>query len=475
MRKIHKTIILVLLVIIMLISCKTDKTNEEIIPEEKEKVTPLVYSALNNLNKENFLIEYGKLPDDSRFQIGDQTYFLYSNYEDDYPFVTEMVTKRELVMRDSIQIGVKENNIGGIIKPKFTVNQKRDSISLRGLRLLSNLDTFWIEGYHVSDVDELLFAPESLYEICFANCSFDVSIDELFHYVSLTKVKSIDLINCGVKDLNFLHNYENLNGFSLSFRDNEISDITVFRRFQGNYIEVLDLDNNLITDVTPLVGINFDILGLNNNRISDVSPLGNLRKGIVLEVGNNCILDYSSIKKHIDYYFSSSYYFVREIPKKHRNKVFRIDRDGHYNLYINGKKMDEKKFGKLTFINDSLYLWDDIIYLCEIEPVCNAVSLIRELGGTAEYNADLGILRCELNGDKYIFLDFCPYVICNGKVKKMEFDMRRMAGDVPYVSLRDMEKLLGFRMKEINNVYYYIYENGPTKLYMPGDIKIYSN
>ena len=95
---------------------------------------------------------------------------------------------------------------------------------------------------------------------------------------------------------------------------------------------------------------------------------------------------------------------------------------------------------------DTDYL-QDVVSIFALDPACNALAFIADLGGEAEYDKALGILTCTLNGKKYKFTDFSNEVQSDNKTIYLKEAMRRMQGDVPYLTLQDMRILFGFELK----------------------------
>ena len=91
----------------------------------------------------------------------------------------------------------------------------------------------------------------------------------------------------------------NLNVNTLDLSYNQISDLRGFEGFRFSEVVNINLEGNLITDITPLRNIQFMVpeyahnqcLNLDNNQISDLSPIKNFLHIYVMSFNNNQISD----------------------------------------------------------------------------------------------------------------------------------------------------------------------------------------
>lgn len=437
-------------------------------------IMPIVVSELNELDEFTFSQEYSKLDEYMELEVGDVDLFKYSGFTDDYPLDSKLTNKKFLANRLGLVVGYCFENT---IYNRCERRKEKIHLSLRGLRFLPNLKSIRMRDCHIYDLDELRFISDSILTIRFDNCSFNESIDDFGSYIAESNIYAIGLTNCNLTNINFLRGLKSLDGMCLELGGNLIEDIEILNDFKGARLEWLSLNDNRISNIDPLLNLSFSTLDLsgnklsdvkliskfnvewlclNNNQIADINPLGNMAVGVMIEFADNCILDYSSVKKHIDYYFNNGYV---DLPNKYKSKVFRIDKHGNFNLHVNGKSVDEKAFGKTTYFNEAKYL-DELSALEELEPACSIIALVAAFGGTTEYNKDLSILTCWLDGKKFEFSDFSEYVAINGEVKEMRFAMKRMQGDIPFCTLSDMQEIFDFKVEIQETRKFYILIDG---------------
>jgi len=426
-----------------------------------EEVTQIVLSPLDDLSKEEFGKEYKLIAKNFIFELGDECFL--EHWDGIPPELwgrSKYATKETLSKRTDLLIGDMES----------VTSENRDELSLKGLRFFSSLCCLEIIGYHIYDIEELNYLPRSIREIIFENCTFDKSINEVGKHLSATNAKDIWFIGCNLENLDFLENFSSLSGYRLHFRKNRINDITAFGKFKGDRLELLDLSFNEIVDVSALAELNVTELNLENNRISDLQPFIKLNKITRLMIADNCILDYSIVEKQIGNYYRG---FFVDVPYRYRNQVYRIDKHGSYNLYINGELMIEEEFGKVIFFNESSYINDEWDFFSEFKPACNVASLLKKFGGFAEYYIEEGVLVCELDGERYYFKDFSDEVVCGDTVYKMDFPMKRMQGDLPYATLMDLQRIFGFDMMKKRDNYYYVFDYMLKKEAVISDVDVF--
>lgn len=106
------------------------------------------------------------------------------------------------------------------------------------------------------------------------------------------KLESLDLSECRIEDLGFVHNFINLK--ELNLNKNAISDLTPLTSLQA--LEILSLGKNNITDITPLQDLaNLQVLDLHDNLLEDVAAINNLTSLKVLNLSTNNIFTIDSL------------------------------------------------------------------------------------------------------------------------------------------------------------------------------------
>ena len=112
--------------------------------------------------------------------------------------------------------------------------------------------------------------------------------------------RHLDLSNNAISDISPLVSIQGLEGLVLS--GNSISDISALRRFRfrresEHSAAYLLLNNNAISDISALGSLNYVThIYLADNKVSDVSALGRLRDLTTLELNNNTISDVSALR-----------------------------------------------------------------------------------------------------------------------------------------------------------------------------------
>lgn len=268
---------------------------------------------------------------------------------------------------------------------------------LEGLQYFIGLRTIYVGGNHLSDLKPLSKLSE-LTMLDISNNSFKGKKFEIALNTAgcINNLETLNLDNNGITSIKFLDKIGNINNFTvLSMRDNKISEISILKDAASLYT-----------------------LDLNNNRITDVSPLKNLEKlTFCIDLRNNCIIDYKPIKPLLD--------------KMWEDFDDGMDRYDYYTNPVNNKYNGKTiKFPYLTTYYKS-------------QGYAEAVPLFKALGGSAQYDKDTGTLTCKYNGVELIFKDFSKSYTLNGKKKSMKFEMRRMQYDLAYVPVKDICNILG--------------------------------
>ncbi len=126
---------------------------------------------------------------------------------------------------------------------------------------------------------------------------YDCEIKDLSYLVSfLMKLKNFKILyldNNQITDISPLKSFINLT--ELSLFNNKITDATPVQHL--NKLKELDLSQNQITDISALKNLtNLTKLHLYENKITDISTLINLTNLTLLNIGNNPINDTSSLQ-----------------------------------------------------------------------------------------------------------------------------------------------------------------------------------
>jgi Leucine-rich repeat (LRR) protein len=106
-----------------------------------------------------------------------------------------------------------------------------------------------------------------------------------------------------IKTFEFLEKLEKV--YDISFEGNAITSIEGIEN--ATYLRKIDFSSNYITDLSSLgknINLNINTLYLENNYITNLSPLSNLDLS-TLYIGNNCITNFTSIQ-NIKYVYGDS-------------------------------------------------------------------------------------------------------------------------------------------------------------------------
>ena len=198
--------------------------------------------------------------------------------------------------------GSEQNNFNRIpsatyselgITPESTIEEKQTAI------------TTFLEGYDNAETDNLFFEIKEDIEPEFP-INFDVASTD---WVGISEADFITVLeNTGISDV-VINSFTNTNGriqcnLECTFLDYEGSavlalgylNITEVNIINIIGLQILGLQNNLITDFNPTIPlpIGLQTLNLYSNRITDFNPAFVLPNGLVaLELGNNLIADWS--------------------------------------------------------------------------------------------------------------------------------------------------------------------------------------
>ena len=149
------------------------------------------------------------------------------------------------------------------------------------------------DDIHQSDLANLRYLDAS-----------DWGITDLTGLEYCTHLSTLFLNNNYITDISPLRGLTNLRVLNLSnlkpdwttLPNNQIMDISPLRGLTN--LSILDLSGNQITDISPLRGLSnlWYPLNLSNNRIADISPLGGLTKLYELRLSNNQITNISPLR-----------------------------------------------------------------------------------------------------------------------------------------------------------------------------------
>ena len=216
---------------------------------------------------------------------------------------------------------------------------------------------------------------------------------------SMGKIKKLKYFGCynnDIQDISFLKNIGNIKKYrKLELSNNKINNISVLKDCNSLYF--LNLENNRITDVTPLKNLDCENLYINDNCIINLYPIKSVFNNMF---SGRCGDD---LTNRYDFY---------------RNPV---------NFIFKGKE--------IQFTHITVYY--------KYQAYAEAISLIKLLGGSAEYNKDTGTLICDIYGNELILKDFSDIYMINGVNKKMNYEMRRMQYDIPYVPVKELCTIFG--------------------------------
>ena len=109
---------------------------------------------------------------------------------------------------------------------------------------------------------------------------------------SLKNLKSLDLGNCKISNIDFISDLTNLEKLILSYNDiNDISPLGSLKNL--NYLEI---EKNKLTDVSPLASLkNLEHITIRGNYVSDASPFKDLTELTYLHLYENRIDDISML------------------------------------------------------------------------------------------------------------------------------------------------------------------------------------
>ena len=297
---------------------------------------------------------------------------------------------------------------------------------LEGLQYFDNLVTLYLGGNSLKDLKQLSkLSKLAMLEISKNSLKGIILEKALSDVGKLKKLDVLILEDDRLTNIGFLDKIGNIYNYTnLEMPENYIRDISILE--DATKLEMLDLSNNRITEVSPL------------------KDLENLT--FYLDLRDNCIIDYKPIKHLLD-----------EMHSDPGNETG-LERYDYYtnpvNIEYNGETI---KFPYLT----AYYKY---------QPYAEAIPLFKALGGSAVYIKHMGILVCRYKGNVLAMADFSDRYILNGEVKSMDYPMRRMQYDLAYVPVEDICKALGlnYNVTKEREIYY----NDDEYFYVPKYVKI---
>ncbi|WEV46776.1 InlB B-repeat-containing protein [Bifidobacterium sp. ESL0690] len=170
-----------------------------------------------------------------------------------------------------------------------------NSISdLSGLSRLWDLQTLKLDNNRISDLSGLIVSPtEHLSRLT----ELDLNNNAIVHVsplAPLTTLKTLKLQNNQIPSIVSLSPLQGM--YALYLDNNKIDDISVIKRANFQYLTMLGLSSNKISDIGSLRDVTtLKQLWLHHNEISDVSPLAGLTNLTMLYIGSNHIRDISSL------------------------------------------------------------------------------------------------------------------------------------------------------------------------------------
>jgi hypothetical protein len=436
---------------------------------KKEKAI-VINDPLLDLSEEEFKRIYNKLPDDYEIKIGmDHTLFHeFVNSNPEKPFkwylgFDGILTKKQA---ERIRTFTTFNNEDRVVD-KYVINMK-------GLRFFPNIKTVKLHNSGLCNIEELGYLSK-LSEVILLSCNLGIgkSTNKL---KGLSKMKKLDITihQCRLKNLNFLNELPEIKNVKyLGFSHNQIKNISPLRRVE-NVSRYIDLSNNRISDISPLSNIKqINELWLENNRISNIKALSGLKEIRTLDMRgnritdlspiknlkakgnskgrfnftNNCVLDYSPVEALLN----NSHRAERE--KIQTDTLFYECMKWHCNVKIQGKEYREDEKTKFFFYFKYGKYREPLQR--DIDPACNILLFFNSIGGFGSYDKKDGVLRCNYQGNSYIFRDFEKTVSVNGREKIMKYEMKHMQGNQPYATVLDLCMLIGkqYQIKETRTMW----------------------
>lgn len=259
---------------------------------------------------------------------------------------------------------IKQNGIGTrhitetSAKGVKHIDINEDILSLEGIEYLTNTYDICFSSFDIGKIDsfEILYKLENLKTLGIA----DIKIDNIdfWNLTNLKKLKELNIIICGIKNLPDLSVLENLE--SLYINGGELKDLNFVKNMSK--LKELIIVNNLITDISALNTVNnLEMLTLDDNEIIDISPISSLKFLQNISIAGNEIENIDALKSFAEL------------------KVLDIDRNKVSDL----SALSQVKISELLTLNDNnIQKLDGIEYstgLIEIRARNNPIESIEPL------------------------------------------------------------------------------------------------
>lgn len=166
--------------------------------------------------------------------------------------------------------------------------EKDEKIDLSFLEQMPQLKSLFLYQMPVEDLAILENLP-NLVELA---VSGNENVKNVKTVGKLTKLRELEMQQCGIKDISFLDGLTELR--SINLNGNRITDITPL---SGLYkLERVELSENKIKDLSAVSGLhNIIRLEINKNEIHDISPLAQLSRLNQVEIADNQVEDLSPL------------------------------------------------------------------------------------------------------------------------------------------------------------------------------------
>lgn len=166
--------------------------------------------------------------------------------------------------------------------------EKDEKIDLSFLEQMPQLKSLFLYQMSVEDLAIL----ENLPDLTELAVSGNENVKNVKTVGKLTKLRELEMQQCGIKDISFLDGLTELR--SINLNGNRITDITPL---SGLYkLERVELSENKIKDLSATSGLhNIIRLEINKNEIHDISPLAQLSRLNQVEIADNQVEDLSPL------------------------------------------------------------------------------------------------------------------------------------------------------------------------------------
>lgn len=166
--------------------------------------------------------------------------------------------------------------------------EKDEEIDLSFLEQMPQLKSLFLYQMPVEDLAILKNLPD-LVELAVSGNENTKNMETVG---KLTKLRDLEMQNCGIRDISFLDGLTELR--SVKLKGNRITDITPLSSLYK--LERVELSENKIKDLSALSGLhNIIRLEINKNEIHDISPLAQLFRLNQVEIADNQVEDLSPL------------------------------------------------------------------------------------------------------------------------------------------------------------------------------------